>query len=272
MVARNKRQLFLLEEDMKPAILFFLFLSLSFYPWPLRAEEEDPLEERIENLEEHLFVVDAQLGKLELIRKSLEKIREDDLTRLRNLMWPDNKIPTGSMAETQKSDSSGVTSNTAIPSIPAAPTPVLDDDATPAERASALERLTARIAKRFELIDTIAEQLHLVRNEDLARLSRDVSGLQETTKKVKRGGKSIVAPPTKKTPQGELIFNNTTQTPFRIGVNGKERQVSPGRTVFRVPIGPVQTQLLDYESLRTWPESQWKQVDGIYKFQLDLKN
>ena len=176
------------------------------------------------------------------------------------------------MVEGQKTDASKAKSNPATPTIPATPIPVLDDDSTPAERTSALERLTARITKRFELIDTIAEQLHLVRKEDLARLSRDVGGLKETTKKVKRGGKSIVAPPARKTPQGELIFNNTTQTPFRIGVNGRERQVSPGRTVFRVPIGPVQTQLLDYESPRTWPESQWKQVDGIYKFQLDLKN
>ena len=257
---------------MKPALLFLLFLTLSFCPSASHAEEENPLEERIEHLEEHLFVVDAQLGKLELIRKSLEQMREDDLSRLRKLMWPANKIPSGSVAETQKAEASGAASNTAVPSIPVTPIPVLDDDATPGERASALERLTARITKRFELIDTIAEQLHLVRKEDLARLSRDVSGLQETTKKVKRGGKSIVAPPTQKTPQGELIFNNTTQTPFRIGINGRERQVSPGRTVFRIPIGPVQTQLMDYESPRTWPESQWKQVDGVYKFQLDLKN
>ena len=272
MAARNKRLLFLLEEAMKPALLLLLLLSLGFCPCVLRAEEEDPLEERIEHLEEHLFVVDAQLSKLELIRKSLEQMREDDLARLRKLMWPGNKIPRGSMAETKKADAAGATDTTDVTSILTTPIPVLDDEATPAERTSALERLTARITKRFELIDTIAEQLHLVRKEDLARLSRDVGGLQETTKKVKRGGKSIVAPPTKKTPQGELIFNNTTQTLFRIGVNGRERQVSPGRTVFRVPIGPVQTQLLDYESPRTWPESQWKQVDGIYKFQLDLKN
>ena len=76
---------------MKRASLFCtLALILCFFPVASSAEE-DPLEERIEHLEEHLFVVDAQLGKLELIRKSLEQMREDDLTRLRKLMWPGNK-------------------------------------------------------------------------------------------------------------------------------------------------------------------------------------
>lgn len=227
--------------------------------------EEVPLEERIDELEEHLFAVDAQLGKLELIRKSLEQMREDDLSRLRKLMWPGEK-------KALRNTNANQTKEAASPELPETPIPVLDDDASPEERTSALERLTARITRRFELIDTIAEQMHLLRNEDLAGLSRDVRGLQETAKKVGPGGKSIVVPPSKKTPQGELIFNNTTQTPFRIGVNGRERQVSPGRTVFRVPLGPVQTQLLDYEEPRTWPQSQWKQVDGKYKLQLDLKN
>ena len=62
---------------MKRVSLFCtLALILCFFPVPSFAEE-DPLEERIEHLEEHLFVVDAQLGKLELIRKSLEQMRED---------------------------------------------------------------------------------------------------------------------------------------------------------------------------------------------------
>ena len=255
---------------MKRVSLFCtLALILCFFPVSSFAEE-DPLEERIEHLEEHLFVVDAQLGKLELIRKSLEQMREDDLTRLRKLMWPGNKKLRSLTTDKPKAD--GGKKESTAPEIPATPIPILDDDASPAERTSALERLTARISKRFEMIDTIAEQLHLLRNEDLAGLSRDVRGLQETTKKVGPGGKSIMVPPSQKTPRGELIFNNTTQTPFRVGVNGRERQVSPGRTVFRVPIGPVQTQLLDYEQPRTWPKSQWKQVDGKYKFQLDLKN
>ena len=255
---------------MKPALFFCLIVPVCLIPCTTDAGGEDPLEDRIEHLEEHLFVVDAQLGKLEMIRRSLEQMREDDLTRLRKLMWPGNKGDKGSTDELQKGQEGE--SKSPSPAIPATPVPMLDDDATPAERTSALERLTARITRRFEMIDTIAEQLHLLRNEDLAGLSRDARGLRETTKKVQRGGKSVVAPPSQKTPQGELIFNNTTTTPFRIGVNGKERQVTPGRTVFRVPIGPVQTQLLDYEPPRTWPESQWKQVDGTFKFQLDLKN
>ena len=255
---------------MKPALIFCFTLPLSVLFCVAHADEENPLEDRIEHLEEHLFVVDAQLGKLEMIRKSLEQMREDDLARLRKLMWPGNKRAKGSATDSKNSRKQE--NKAAAPPIPTTPIPMLDDDATPAERTSALERLTARITKRFEMIDTIAEQLHLLRNEDLAGLSRDARGLQETTKRVQRGGKSVVAPPSQKTPQGELIFNNTTAVPFRIGVNGKERQVAPGRTVFRVPIGPVQTQLLDYEPPRTWPESQWKQIDGTYKFQLDLKN
>ena len=246
-----------------------LAVLLGLFPIGVWAEE-DPLEERIEHLEEHLFVVDAQLGKLELIRKSLEQMREDDLARLRKLMWPGNKKPRSITADKQKTD--GEKKDATTLEIPATPIPVLDDDATPAERTSALEKLTAQITRRFEMIDTIAEQLHLFRNEDLAGLSRDVRGLQETTKKVGPGGKSIVVPPVEKSPQGELIFNNTTRTPFRVGVNGRERQVSPGRTVFRVPLGPVQTQLIDFEEPRTWPQSEWKQEDGKYKFQLDLKN
>jgi hypothetical protein len=246
-----------------------LAVLLGLFPIGVWAEE-DPLEERIEHLEEHLFVVDAQLGKLELIRKSLERMREDDLVRLRKLMWPGNKVPRNAPNAVKESGDSKKKSG--AQESPTTPVPVLDEDATPAERTSALEKLTAQITRRFEMIDTIAEQLHLFRNEDLAGLSRDVRGLQETAKKVGPGGKSIVVPPAEKSPQGELIFNNTTRTPFRVGVNGRERQVSPGRTVFRVPIGPVQTQLLDYEQPRTWPQSEWKQVDGKYKLQLDLKN
>jgi|GEM_PF-5448540 hypothetical protein len=251
-----------------------LAVLLGLFPIGVRAEE-DPLEERIEHLEEHLFVVDAQLGKLELIRKSLEQMREDDLVRLRKLMWPGNKAPrngSNAVQENSGSENKATAEEPPAEESPLAPVSVLDDDATPAERTSALEKLTAQITRRFEMIDTIAEQLHLFRNEDLAGLSRDVRGLQETTKKVGPGGKSIVVPPSGKSPQGELIFNNTTRTPFRIGVNGRERQVSPGRTVFRVPLGPVQTQLIDFEAPRTWPRSQWQQVDGKYRLQLDLKN
>ena len=192
---------------MKPALLFCFALPLSVLSCFAHAEEEDPLEDRIEHLEEHLFVVDAQLGKLEMIRKSLEQMREDDLARLRKLMWPGNKRARGLANDAQKAKKQK--DKDATPSIPATPIPMLDDDATPAERTSALERLTARITKRFETIDTIAEQLHLLRNEDLAGLSRDARGLRETTKRVQRGGKSVVAPPSQKTPQGELIFNNT---------------------------------------------------------------
>ncbi|MDG2207234.1 MAG: hypothetical protein P8K78_04965 [Pirellulales bacterium] len=226
--------------------------------------EDESVEDRIELLEEHLFAIDAQLGKLEMISRSLNQLREEDLRRLRQLMWPGNKKlnkkPEAGKAESQQKADKNL------------PLPVLDDDASPEERISALEKMTARIARKYELIDSIAEQLHLLRNEDLAGISRDMRGLTETSKKVGPGGKSIVVPPSRHTPRGELIFNNTTGMRYRVSVNGRERRIPPGKTVIRLPIGPVETQLLDFEGPRTWPESQWKQIDGKYTFQLDLKN
>ena len=243
-----------------------LGVFLSLCPVVALAEEES-LGERIERLEDHLFVIDAQLGKLSTICQSLEQLRQDDLDRLRQLMWPGNKA-LGKSSNT-------VNKEVATKKTPAGETTPLrgiDEDASPVERVSALEKLTARITRKYELIDTIAEQLHLLRNEDLAGLSRDMQGLTETTKKVGPGGKSVVVPPTDHAQRGDLIFNNTTGMRYRVAVNGRERRIPPGRTVLRVPIGPVQTQLVDYEEPRTWPKSEWKQVDGNYRLQLDLRN
>ena len=247
-------------------IALTLGLLLGFSQNLVLAEDEsdESVEERIELLEEHLFAIDAQLGKLEMISRSLNRLREDDLRRLRALMWPGNK-KMNKKAENEKADPQQKADKNL-------PLPVLDDDASPEERISALEKMTARITRKYELIDSIAEQLHLLRNEDLAGISRDMRGLTETSKKVGPGGKSIVVPPSKHTPRGELIFNNTTGMRYRVAVNGRERRIPPGKTVIRLPIGPVETQLLDFEGPRTWPESQWKQIDGKYTFQLDLKN
>ena len=51
---------------MKPALFFCLIVPVCLIPCTTDAGGEDPLEDRIEHLEEHLFVVDAQLGKLEM--------------------------------------------------------------------------------------------------------------------------------------------------------------------------------------------------------------
>lgn len=229
--------------------------------------KDESVEERIELLEEHLFAIDAQLGKLETISRSLERLRQDDLNRLRRLMWPGNKQPKKTFEDSDKTSSSV---KNQVPET--TPLPILDDDASPAERISALEKMTASIARKYELIDGIAEQLHLLRNEDLAGISRDMRGLTEASKKVGQGGKSIVVPPSKVAPRGDLVFNNTTGMRYRVTVNGRERRIPPGKTVLRVPIGPVRTQLVDFEEQRTWPQSEWKKVDGKYKLQLDLKN
>ena len=117
-----------------------------------------------------------------------------------------------------------------------------------------------------------AKIINLLKNEDLAGISRDMRGLTEASKKVGPGGKSVVVPPSKHAPRGDLIFNNTTGMRYRVAVNGRERRIPPGKTVLRVPIGPVRTQLVDFEDQRTWPQSEWKQVDGKYTLQLDLKN
>ncbi len=256
------------------------------------ASADDSLENRIGRLESQMRQINAQLGKLDLIKSSLQAVRQDDLQKLQRALLgesePARRNEQKELAEESTGDEAGSAAAEEKDALRKSHKVLVDVEprssekpktvgtGSPEERTSTLEQMVAAMERRYADIDTIAEQLHLIRNEDLPKLNRSLRGVTETVKKtgpkVAKDPSSVVVPAKEKQVLGTVIVNNATTIAYRVAVNDQSHVMVPGRTTLKVPYGPVRTRLVDFEVDRNWPLSQWKKVNGRYELILDLKN
>jgi len=256
------------------------------------ASADDSLEDRIGRLESQMQQINAQLGKLDHIKNSLQAVRQNDLQKLQRALLRKSEPatfneqkklveqPAGGEVGSAAVEEKGTLrkSNKVLVDVePRSPAkPKMAESRSPEERTSTLEQMVAAMERRYADIDTIAEQLHLIRNEDLPKLNRSLRGVTETAKKTgpraAKGPSSVVVPANEKQVLGTVIVNNATTTAYRVAVNDQSHVMVPGRTTLKVPYGPVRTRLVDFGEDLNWPLSQWKKVNGQYELILDLKN
>ncbi len=256
------------------------------------ASADDSLEDRIGRLESQMRQINAQLGKLDLIKSSLQAVRQDDLQKLQRALLGESESARRNeqkeLAEESTGDEAGSAAAEEKGDLRKSHKVLVDVEprssekpktvgtGSPEERTSTLEQMVAAMERRYADIDTIAEQLHLIRNEDLPKLNRSLRGVTETVKKtgpkVAKDPSSVVVPAKEKQVLGTVIVNNATTIAYRVAVNDQSHVMVPGRTTLKVPYGPVRTRLVDFEEDRNWPLSQWKKVNGRYELILDLKN
>jgi hypothetical protein len=278
--------------DMNPRALRWPLFVLLLVGVFAAASANDSLEDRIGRLESQMRQINAQLGKLDHIKNSLQAVRQDDLQKLqRALLGASESVTPNEQKELAEESAGGEAGSAAAEEKgdPRKTNKVLVEveprsperskaiaSGSPEERTSALEQMVAAMERRYADIDTIAEQLHLIRNEDLPKLNRSLRGVTETVKKigpkVAKDPSSVVVPAKEKQVLGTIIVNNATTTAYRVAVNDQSHLMVPGRTTLKVPYGPVRTRLVDFEVDRNWPLSQWKKVNGRYELILDLKN
>jgi hypothetical protein len=282
--------------------MFFVAMRLpvvvvlvTIFVGPLLAD--DPLADRIERLETQMREIDAQLGKLDIIQSSLEALRHEDMQKLQRAVLGDESVGqaeprsdqvagsngAGGNTDSESEDSSSVAQTLRKPLIDVNPNRSADplrakgrSSGSLEDRTRSLEGLVAALQQRYTVIDTIAEQLHLLRHEDLPKLNRNVRGLTETSKKTGRKAakvpSSVVVPEKADQISGTVIVNNSTGASYRVAVNNQSHLMPPGRTTLKVPYGPIRTRLVDFEQEHNWPLSQWKKVNGRYELIFDLKN
>jgi len=253
---------------------------------------DNALEDRIGRLESQMRQINAQLGKLDHIKSSLDAVRQNDLQKLQRALLGESGSAASSTQKGLAEESAGGEAESAAveekgdlrktnkvlvdvePHCTEKPKAIASGSFE--ERTSALEQMVAAMERRYVDIDTIAEQLHLLRNEDLPKLNRSLRGVTETVKKtdskVAKGPSSVVVPAKENQVLGTVVVNNATTTAYRVAVNDQSHLMVPGRTTLKVPYGPVRTRLVDFEEDRNWPLSQWKKVNGRYELILDLKN
>ena len=267
---------------------------VTIFVGPLLAD--DPLADRIKRLEAQMREIDAQLGKLDIIQSSLEALRHEDMQKLQRSVLgndptgqaepPSDHVVgsngAGSNTDSESEDSSSVAQTVRKPLIDVNPNRSADplrakgpSSGSLEDRTRSLEGLVAALQQRYTAIDTIAEQLHLLRHEDLPKLNRNVRGLTETSKKTGRKAakepSSVVVPKKANQISGTVIVNNSTGASYRVAVNDQSHLMPPGRTTLKVPYGPIRTRLVDFEQEHNWPLSQWEKVNGRYELIFDLK-
>lgn len=71
---------------------------------------------------------------------------------------------------------------------------------------------------------------------------------------------------------GKMVVNNYTAATYTLSVNGFQVVVPPGRSeVSNLPVGVITTELLGYETPKTWAATDWRDVDGAQQLAIQIK-
>jgi hypothetical protein len=143
-----------------------------------------------------------------------------------------------------------------------------------ASEATRLRELERKVDRLEQLIEAQSGTLQDIADK-IATPSAELKAIHEEL--VKLNSRQTVARPQlgDEAPSlaqlGKLVVNNYTGGAYTMTINGYQFVVPPGRGEFNVQFGDVTTQLLGYESPKTWTRNDWREVNGQQQLAIQIR-
>lgn len=136
------------------------------------------------------------------------------------------------------------------------------------EKVAHLEQLiegqTLALQGIAEKLNTPSAELKAI-HEELVKLNS-----KQTVARPDLGGEQPAQQPTLAS-VGKLVISNYTGLAYTVSVNGQSFIITPGRGELNVPFGPVTTEIVGYETPKSWVQTDWRQVNGQQQLAIQIR-
>jgi hypothetical protein len=113
-------------------------------------------------------------------------------------------------------------------------------------------------------VSTPSDELKAIR-EELVKLNS-----KQTVARPDLGGEQPSQQPTLAS-VGKLVISNYTGVAYTMSVNGQSFIITPGRGELNVPFGPLTTEIVGYETPKSWAQADWREVNGQQQLAIQIR-